>query len=104
MAGSPRCSWVLQRTAEWHDWIQELATLPGKYAPPSGRLLLARCDHAAARCVGIEPGMCEMKRLYVRPAFRGPSLGLKLAERVIARARRLVIRRCTWTPYRKRCP
>jgi hypothetical protein len=43
--------WSLQRTAEWHDWIQELATLPGKYAPPSRRLLLARSDNAAAGCV-----------------------------------------------------
>ena len=69
---------------------QELAGLPGKYAPPQGRLLLAEVDGQTAGCVGLRPlegAICEMKRLYVRPAFRGKSLGRVLAERVIGEAR-----------------
>ncbi|HEU4587866.1 MAG TPA: GNAT family N-acetyltransferase [Gemmatimonadales bacterium] len=68
----------------------ELATLPGRYAPPSGRLFLAWHDDMAAGCVALrrlEPGVCEMKRLYVRPAARGHGLGRALAERVIAEGR-----------------
>jgi ribosomal protein S18 acetylase RimI-like enzyme len=63
--------------------------LPGKYAPPSGRLLLARCDGALAGCGALRPlgaEMCEMKRLYVRSQFRGHRLGRKLTERLIAEA------------------
>jgi putative acetyltransferase len=72
--------WSLQPTAEWHDWIQELATLPGKYAPPSGRLLLARCDHAATGCVGlrpIEPGICEMEAVVCAARVSRPELGIE---------------------------
>ena len=74
------------------DFQRELAALPGEYAPPAGRLLLARCDGQPAGCVALrkladEAG--EMKRLYVRPAFRGRGLGRALAWRVIDEARRI---------------
>lgn len=70
----------------------ELAGLPGKYAAPEGALLLAKVDGAAAGVVALrklEDGIAEMKRLYVRPAHHGRSIGRKLAEAVvdIARAR-----------------
>jgi ribosomal protein S18 acetylase RimI-like enzyme len=74
----------------FQDFEAELAALPGRYAPPSGRLLLAWQDHVAAGCValrGLEPGVCEMKRLYVRPSARGSGLGRSLTERVIAKGR-----------------
>ena len=69
---------------------RELATLPGDYAPPRGRLLLAVADGEPVGCVAIRPlasGEAEMKRLYVRPAAQGAGLGRRLAEAAIDAAR-----------------
>lgn len=74
---------------------QELATLPGRYAPPSGRLLLAYDETGVAvGCIALRdisaqtsPATCEMKRLYVSPSQRGTGLGRQLCERLITEAR-----------------
>jgi putative acetyltransferase len=71
---------------------KELAELPGEYAAPGGRLLLADADGEARGCVALRPhaeGICEMKRLYLRPRFRGAGLGRVLAEAAIAEAREI---------------
>jgi GNAT superfamily N-acetyltransferase len=75
----------------YQDFAGELAALPGAYAPPHGRLLLARDAHAAAiGCVALRPlapaGTCEMKRLYVVPAARGGGLGARLVAAIVREA------------------
>jgi putative acetyltransferase len=73
---------------------QELLTLPGRYAPPSGRLFVAYASDGPVGCIALRDisaqtttGTCEMKRLYVVPAHRGTGLGRRLCEVLIAEAR-----------------
>jgi ribosomal protein S18 acetylase RimI-like enzyme len=76
----------------FQNFDQELSDLPGGYAPPEGRLLLAGYEGELAGCVALhqlEPSVCEMKRLYLRPQFRGKGLGRTLADHIIAEARQI---------------
>lgn len=71
---------------------EELASLPGKYALPNGRLYLVYVDGKLAGSVALRPmedNNCEMKRLYVRPKYRGMRLGRILAEKIIDEARKI---------------
>jgi|SRR5580704_15270922 putative acetyltransferase len=80
----------------FQNFDQELATLPGDYAPPSGRLLLAEYEGQLAACVALhklDAAICEMKRLYLRPQFRGKGLGRALADHIIGEARQIGYKR-----------
>ena len=74
----------------FQSFEEELATLPGKYAPPDGRLYLAFVDEKPAGCIALrklEDGICEMKRLYLNDSARGLGIGKALIEKLIADAR-----------------
>jgi GNAT superfamily N-acetyltransferase len=90
---------LFQAYADWlavdlcfQGFERELAELPGAYAPPAGRLLIARVGSDVVGCVGLrplEPGVCEMKRLWVEPGFGGQGIGRALGERIVATAREI---------------
>ena len=99
-ASEPHLQQVRELFREYLLWVnepccfpsfeQELAGLPGEYAPPGGRLLLALADGMPAGCVALRnfaAGRSEMKRLYVRPAHQGQGMGKRLAQAAIAAAR-----------------
>jgi ribosomal protein S18 acetylase RimI-like enzyme len=76
----------------FQNFEKELNELPGRYAPPQGRLLLALSDEKLAGCIALREigeGICEMKRLYVRPEFRGQRIGRELTTLLIEEARKI---------------
>lgn len=101
-AGTEAVETARQMFREYEAWLdmdlcfqsfeEELKMLPGKYAPPEGRLYLAMVDGEPAGCIAlrkIENGICEMKRLYLREIARGRGLGNKLIKQVITDAREI---------------
>ncbi len=78
----------------YQNFEAEMATMPGKYAPPAGELLLARTSNGTpVGCIGLRPiepyGCCEMKRLYVSPDGRGSGIGKRLVEAIVREAERI---------------
>ncbi|MDR7314593.1 GNAT family N-acetyltransferase [Brevibacillus nitrificans] len=76
----------------FQDFEAEYKALPGKYGPPDGVLLLASVDGQAAGCIALRKigeGICEMKRLYVRDAFRGLRIGKILIQAILEKASQL---------------
>src|SRR5215470_14184293 len=85
-----------QRPPTFEGVEEEIAALPGIFAPPAGRLLLARHAGQPAGCIALKPhpaGVAELKRLYVRPGFRGLALGRQLVGSIIEAAREIGYRR-----------
>lgn len=85
------CPWFIDGYFDRQAFETELASLPGAFAPPAGRLLLASCRGKAAGCVAfrfLDNATCEMKRMYVRPEFHGLGIGKKLAATLIRNARK----------------
>ncbi|HEX2451809.1 MAG TPA: GNAT family N-acetyltransferase [Gemmatimonadales bacterium] len=79
----------LGRDLSFQRFAEEVAQLPGPYAEPEGRLLLAWVDGAVAGCVALRPlegQACELKRLYVRPGYRGEGIGERLVRRALDEA------------------
>jgi ribosomal protein S18 acetylase RimI-like enzyme len=77
---------------DFQDFREELETLPGKYTAPKGSILVAKENGETLGCVAVRPlgsEICEMKRLYVKPAHRGKKVGRELAVAIIEEAKRL---------------
>lgn len=77
---------------DFQDFKEELDTLPGQYASPNGRLLIAMYRDKSAGCIALRKlkhGVCEMKRLYVKPQLRGLGIGRALTEYIIDEAKRI---------------
>ncbi|MBI1756674.1 MAG: GNAT family N-acetyltransferase [Fimbriimonas ginsengisoli] len=88
----------------FQSFEHELASLPGRYTPPSGRLLLAYEGDELAGCGalrGLEPGVCELKRIYVRPAFRARGHGRAISERLLDEGRDIGYTTCRLDTLRK---
>lgn len=82
----------LEFSLGFQDFEEEISDMPGHYGPPDGCILLAFYDDVPVGCVGLrrlEEGVCEMKRLYVKPEFRGRGIGKYLSEMIIAEAKRI---------------
>lgn len=80
----------------FQNFDQELRELPGEYARPSGRLILALYEEMPVGCVALrrlEEEVCEMKRLYVKPPYRGKGIGRELAEKIISEAKSIGYRK-----------
>lgn len=77
---------------DFQDFDKELANIPGDYSPPKGCLILAKHEGQAAGCVALRElsdGVCEMKRLYIKPQFRDLGIGRALAEAIIEKAQKI---------------
>lgn len=88
IAGDP----LFQEYLNIQNYDEELEHLDIKYGLPSGRLYLALCDRKLAGCIGlrkIDDQNCEMKRLYVRPAFRGKNIGGELIQQILKDAKKI---------------
>jgi GNAT superfamily N-acetyltransferase len=91
----------------FQDFEREVAELPGCYARPEGRLLIAKVAGDVVGCVGLrplEPAVCEMKRLWVEPGFAGRGIGRALAERIVAAARAIGYERMRLDTFPERMP
>jgi len=75
---------------QFQDFEKEVSSLPGKYALPRGTILMALFDENVAGCIALRPiniTICEMKRFFVRPQFRGKGIGKRLSELIVEKAR-----------------
>ena len=91
---------------EFQGFHQEMERMPGEYAPPAGHLLLGLVAGESAGCVGLrplEPKICEMKRLYVRPAYRHCGLGKELVLAILSKARELQYRHIRLDTLERMC-
>ena len=82
----------LEFDLDFQDFKEELKKLPGDYAPPEGKILLAFYNEELAGCVGLrkfKDYICEMKRLYVRPKFRKKSIGKTLSKEIIQKSKEI---------------